>query len=445
MATTSVYWLKSENSEEFSSKKDVLCELDYAVEDFTSYEELLERVKIKRSTIIIITPQSNSEEEMKELQSIVTTPELQGARFIISYDKPSTQYFERAISEGVRDIISSHLNDNKWLRNFLFAVKGNSDSESKVYGSRIHVNDDIKITLPSRVSWWDGKKGVVEAKLRFKKGQRAHVSGALFESFGLPVANLEVEEAGQQNLIYRFSQYFKASLLDEVSPDAKAKTLEVLSTIKEEKRYKVFIASSSPALRTALLTYLPKQEFDTHTAMQKYSMVSEPQFFTPDIVFIESRLCEGDGMSKFQEICSHLPEHAIICVVGQADISAFTNFATGKKVIGLKNIPKNLTEVLRKETENFPKERTDETALHNIRIPGSHNFSYCRVHLFVKRLGVHEKELEFVVEEDLLPYSLIKVESTMFEKLYNFNIFAKIVSVEKTEDGLNKVLSLIHI
>ena len=168
-------------------------------------------------------------------------------------------------------------------------------------------------------------------------------------------------------------------------------------------------------------------------------MVSEPQFFTPDIVFIESRLCEGDGMSKFQEICSHLPEHAIICVVGQSDISAFTNFATGKRVIGLKNIPKNLTEVLRKEAEGFPQERTDETALHNIRIPGNHDFSYCRVHLFVKKLGVHEKELEFVVEEDLLPYSLIKVESGMFEKLYNFNIFAKIVSVEKTEEGLNRV------
>ena len=354
MATTSVYWLKSGNSKEFNSKKDVLRELDYAVEDFSSYEELLERVKIKRSTIIIITPKSNSEEEMRELQSIVTTPELQGARFIISYDNPSTKYFERAISEGVRDIISSHLNDNKWLTNFLFAVKGSSDSESKVYGSRIHVNDNIKITLPSRVSWWDGKKGVVEAKLRFKKSQRAHVSGALFESFGLPIANLEVEEAGQQNLIYRFSQYFKASILDELSPEAKARTLQVLSTIKEERRYKVFIASSSPALRTALLTYLPKQEFDTHTAMQKYSMVSEPQFFTPDIVFIESRLCEGDGMSKFQEICSHLPEHAIICVVGQSDISAFTNFATGKRVIGLKNIPKNLTEVLRKEAEGFP-------------------------------------------------------------------------------------------
>ena len=175
-------------------------ELDYAVEDFSSYEELLERVKIKRSTIIIITPKSNSEEEIEELQSIVTTPELQGARFIISYDNPSTKYFERAISEGVRDIISSHLNDNKWLTNFLFAVKGSSDSESKVYGSRIHVNDNIKKTLPSRVSWWDGKEGVVEAKLRFKKGQRAHVSGALFESFGLPIANLEVERP--DNRIY---------------------------------------------------------------------------------------------------------------------------------------------------------------------------------------------------------------------------------------------------
>ena len=41
MATTSVYWLKSGNSKEFNSKKDVLRELDYAVEDFSSYEELL--------------------------------------------------------------------------------------------------------------------------------------------------------------------------------------------------------------------------------------------------------------------------------------------------------------------------------------------------------------------------------------------------------------------
>ena len=46
-------------------------------------------------------------------------------------------------------------------------------------------------------------------------------------------------------------------------------------------------------------------------------------------------------------------------------------------------------------------------------------------------MGIHERELEFEVDEDLLPYSLIKVESKMFEKLFNFDVFAKIVSVEK--------------
>ena len=316
MATTNVYWLKPGDSESVLSKKKVLSELDYIVEDFSSCEELLERVKVTRSTIIIITPEREDEIELKQLQEIVSTPELQGARFIISYDQPSTRYFEQAISEGVRDIISNQLNDNKWLRNFLFAVKGSSDAEAKVYGPRIHVNDDIKITLPSRVSWWDGKKGVIEAKLRFAIGRRAIVSGKLFSSLGLGRANIDVQEVGQQNLIYRFSQYFKGELIDEISEKCQMSTMAVLSEIREERRYKVFIASSSPALRTALLTYLPRQEFDTHTAMQKYSLVSEPQFFTPDIVFIESRLCEGDGMSKFQEISSHLPEHALICVVG---------------------------------------------------------------------------------------------------------------------------------
>ena len=51
------------------------------------------------------------------------------------------------------------------------------------------------------------KKGVVEAKLRFKKGQRAHVSGALFESFGLPIANLEVEEAVFHNILKTTESY----------------------------------------------------------------------------------------------------------------------------------------------------------------------------------------------------------------------------------------------
>ena len=148
MATTNVYWLKPGDSESVLSKKKVLSELDYIVEDFSSCEELLERVKVTRSTIIIITPEREDEVELKQLQEIVSTPELQGARFIISYDQPSTRYFEQAISEGVRDIISNQLNDNKWLRNFLFAVKGSSDAEAKVYGPRIHVNDDIKITLP---------------------------------------------------------------------------------------------------------------------------------------------------------------------------------------------------------------------------------------------------------------------------------------------------------
>ena len=35
-------------------------------------------------------------------------------------------------------------------------------------------------------------------------------------------------------------------------------------------------------------------------------------------------------MSRIQEISSHLPEHALICVVGQSDVGAFSNFSTGK-------------------------------------------------------------------------------------------------------------------
>ena len=225
-------------------------------------------------------------------------------------------------------------------RKFYFCCKGSSEQVSSTYNPRIFVNDNIKITLPSRVSWWEGDIGVVEAKVRYKKEQLSKVSGPLFSSLGFESACLKVEESRQQDLIYRFSQSFKGSLVEEPTKESLAMTEQILSDIKEVKRYKVFIASSSPALRTAILTYLPKSEFDTHTAMQKYSLISEPQFFTPDIVFIESRLCEGDGMSKFQEICSHLPEHALICVVGQDDVQAFSNFSTGKRVIGLKNILK---------------------------------------------------------------------------------------------------------
>ena len=87
----------------------------------------------------------------------------------------------------------------------LFCSKGSSDSESKVYGSRTHVTDNIKITLPSRVSWWDGKKGVVEAKLAQKRSE-AHVSGALFESFGLPIKSRGKEVYNR--ILYMFFTIF---------------------------------------------------------------------------------------------------------------------------------------------------------------------------------------------------------------------------------------------
>ena len=72
MAKTSVYWLRPGKTKEFSSKKALLEKLDYAVEDFESPDELYQRVKSKRATIIVITPWGNNEEEMLQYKILLT-------------------------------------------------------------------------------------------------------------------------------------------------------------------------------------------------------------------------------------------------------------------------------------------------------------------------------------------------------------------------------------
>ena len=94
--------------------------------------------------------------------------------------------------------------------------------------------------------------------------------------------------------------------------------------------------------------------------------------------------------------------------------------------------------MLRKETEKFP---SSNNALHQIRIPSSHDFSYCNIEIKIDKFGVHEKEIEFTVEEDLLPYSLIKVESTMFERPFNFNLSLKSSKSVKLGGHMNKIQS----
>ncbi len=52
---------------------------------------------------------------------------------------------------------------------------------------------------------------------------------------------------------------------------------------------------------------------------KKKSLVSEPKYFTPQLVFIEYRLCEGEAMSRFQEMVNHIPKDSTVIVVGAKD------------------------------------------------------------------------------------------------------------------------------
>jgi hypothetical protein len=437
MKRSSVYWLLPAVDDEHHRRASILDDIGYQVFFFENFDTLIKEICVKRAQILILGDEWPSLEAISYAHAFANIPDINAARLLVSNSRNDFALMDAAMNEGFRDIIPADLEDHEWLQRFEFATSG-VESLLSLHKDLDVVGEPVDIMLPARLVWVGAQQVCLETRSCPRMNDSLKMEGGFARSLGLDTINVQVQQKQQTNLTYRFSEAIIASWYQDAvinaDPQKIIDTLDTLHRVDLGQRPKIFLAIQSPALRTTLLKYLDKRRYEVHTALQKQSLIYEPKYFSPDLVFVEDRLTHGDAKRNFYELLRYLPEHACIVNIGGKESPNAKNSSAPRRTWTLKHVPVNLSDLIEREylaglAARKPNSNDKQASFP----PADHAYSFAQLHLSAELLKADYLQFNIRTMTRIGPYSLIKIVSPRFQEKLGGPLFVKVI--ESTEAG----------
>jgi hypothetical protein len=448
MKRSSVYWLLPAVDDHHHRRASILDDIGYNVFFFENFDTLIKEICVKRAQILILGDEWPSAEAISYVHAFANIPDINAARLLVSNSRNDFALMDAAMNEGFRDIIPADLEDHEWLQRFEFATSG-VESILSLHSDLDEVGEPIDIVVPARLVWVGSQQVWMETRSCPRVGDTLKMEGGFASSLGLSTLDVQVQQKQQTNLTYRFSEAIIASWYQDAvlnaDPQKIIDTLDALHRVDLGQRPKIFLAIQSPALRTTLLKYLDKRKYEVHTALHKQSLIYEPKYFSPDLVFIEERLTQGEQKRNFYELLRFMPEHACIVTIGAKESVGNKNNNAPRKTWTLKHVPVNLSELIEREyLAGLEQRRPASNDKQASFPPADHPFSFTQLHLKAELLKADYLQFNLRTRTRIGPYSLIKIISPRFHEKLGGPLYAKVIESPETS-GPGPYLCKAHI
>lgn len=440
MKRSSVYWLLPAVDDDHHRRASILDDIGYHVFFFENFDTLIKEICVKRAQILILGDEWPSAEAISYAHAFANIPDINAARLLVSNSRNDFALMDAAMNEGFRDIIPADLEDHEWLQRFEFATSG-LESILSLHSELDEVAEPVDIVVPARLVWVGAQQVWMETRSCPRVGDNLKVEGGFASSLGLKTLNVQVQQKQQTNLTYRFSEAIIASWYQDAvihaDPQKIIDTLDTLHRVDLGQRPKIFLAIQSPALRTTLLKYLDKRKYEVHTALQKQSLIYEPKFFSPDLVFVEERLTQGEAKRNFYELLRYLPDHACIVTIGGKESPTTKNSSAPRRTWTLKHVPVNLSELIEREylaglAQRKPNSNDKQASFP----PADHPYSFAQLHLTAELAKADYLQFNLRTTTRIGTYSLLKIISPRFQEKLGGPLYVKVIeSPESSASG----------
>ncbi len=436
MKRSSVYWLLPSVDDQHHRRASILDDIGYQVYFFENFDTLIREICVKRAQILILGDEWTGSEAVAYAHAFANIPDINAARLLVSNSRNDFALMEAAMNEGFRDIIPTDLEDHEWLQRFEFATSG-MESILKQHSDLDEVAEPIQVIVPARMVWVGAQQMWLETRSCPKVGDTLKMGGGFAKSLGLPFLDAQVLQKQQTNLTYRFSEAIIASWYQDAvinaDPQKIIDSMDTLHHVDLGQRPKIFLAIQSPALRTTLLKYIDRRKYEVHTALQKQSLIYEPKYFSPDLVFVEDRLTQGDSKRSFYELLRFLPEHTIIVNIGNKEESQSSrNNSNARKTRTLKHVPVNLTDIIDRDylaDLSLKKPPTNEKQASFP--PADHAYSFAELHMEAELLHADYLQFNIRTRTRIGPYSLIRIQSPRLQEIIGGPVFLKVIESQE--------------
>ncbi|NRA64877.1 MAG: hypothetical protein HRU19_10375 [Pseudobacteriovorax sp.] len=255
------------------------------------------------------------------------------------------------------------------------------------------------------------------------EGGEFDLAGPMASEMGCKSLGMTVSQIKSKDLLHRFSSGMMCDWM--ASSDDSGKVSAVIEELRRKEtssKPRIFLAIQSPALRNAIIRHLGTKSFYVRTSMDtEQSIINEPKYFSPHLVFIEHRLCEAEQRPVLESMVQNLPKEAEIVIVGsqKKSSSRIANFVGGRVTHDLPQIPKNLADLVAK---SYLPPHTNDTGA-NIYISPAHRFSHGNVSIEANLDEYGPTTIRLTLRREVAKYSLIKISQQTLGTLY-----AKVIS-----------------
>ncbi len=425
-----VYWIIDSKDQSYEHKANLLSRYNLKVNWIHAAAVLVNHHSESRAFITIVNDQYESSKTENIIAQLEEAPELKSSRLILSIQGKNPSALNLAASLNFRDLIPFHLNDTDWLFRIVFSSASKPLDYFLPVG-QISLNQQAFLNLPGRLVWLSHKSCRLETQVEVPLGSTIAVTGEICHQLGVKHLPLVIRNVARRELIYRFSLALEGEFA--IPPDKEEAYQNLLLEIAKhttKPKTRIFVAMRDFKPRQAILTFFKKDNYLLSSALQLKSLAYEPQFFSPDAIFIDEDLCIGEQEGRFQAMLASMTPTAIIFILKNNEESPQT--LTHPQICYFNK--SGLTELASLEALILGKTQGEEKKRGYLLSQSP--FSFCSVRLEVKLTSIHPDALTLALAYKVKNFSICQISSQTLQKNLANPTWIKITEVQDTSRSL---------
>ncbi len=311
-----VIWFATSPQQYHRSLFEKISTRGIAVEFVNTLEALELSLRHKRSSVILLSDIGEDLYIESQFKKIIALPDTAGIRLILDQSENKKPLADLALLNGFRDILPSTLSENEWLDRFVFSAAV-SPFRFTLPRFQLAINSTGYLEIPACVTLLSPHQIRIETRLDPEIGTELTLRGELPLALGKEYITVKVLSKDQNHLNYRFSQAMNVEIL--LDGQSKAELEHFIARFQAYQIVapkRVFIVMAHAVERPKLIGHYLSGGHIVRTAISRTSVFEYPKYFTPELVIIELKFCQGNNLSLFEKMLASLEAQTLIAIVG---------------------------------------------------------------------------------------------------------------------------------
>ena len=421
-----ILWVKFSDTEVLLPKKNVLKQNGYQLVIAKDFQEVIRSFILGRFPIVIISDDAPQENIRNEMEKILTLNEIKLSRFVLSCEFFYPEIMAFAAANNFRDLLPFHIDDDKWMRRLKVATMGHQTEAVSLPG-QISLSRSAQLQMPTRIVYLNDSEMRIESHLIAPEGSELTITGGLCHFLGVRQLTFCVDKSYETHLDYRFSRGIYGKWKCSQDTIVIKEKLEELKRKELSSGYRIFSVVKDEAYRKIIFSYFKGKEHQLNAALNIATIADEQKYFSPHIIFIETRFCTPSYEEVLDTMLSNLDEQVVLVLLGDQLHEVFRRKLSHRAYFVFQHLN---DKIIRDITEHMTSGSKIESS--SIYLSKYTRESFARIVVSGQIQSIHPEVVRFKVLFELKLYALGYLSSPLLTDLIDSGVWFKCCDIYRS-------------